>query len=49
MTKEELIVEEQKTAILREASRGCHTIAETIWRCRAALQAFEAEATRRQE
>ena len=43
MTKEELIIEEQKMAFLREATRGCHTIAETLRCSRAALQEFEAK------
>ena len=40
MTKEELIVEEQKMAILHEACRGHRTIAEAIWRGQAALKNF---------
>lgn len=43
LTKEELIIEEQKRAILREACRGHASIAEAIWRGQAALKAFEAK------
>ena len=43
MTREELIIEKQKMAFVHEATRGCHTIAETIWRSRAAIQEFEAK------
>ncbi len=40
LTKEELIVEERKMAILREARRGHRTIAEAIWHGQAALKNF---------
>jgi hypothetical protein len=40
MTKEELIVEERKMAILHEACRGHRTIAEAIWHGQAALKEF---------
>jgi hypothetical protein len=40
LTKEELVLEERKTAILHEACRGHRTIAEAIWRGQAALKNF---------
>jgi hypothetical protein len=40
MTKDELILEERRTAVLREACRGYRTIAEAIWRGQAALKNF---------
>ena len=40
MTKEELIVEERRMAVLHEACRGHWTIAEAIWRGQAALKNF---------
>ena len=43
LTKEEFALAEQRSAILHEASRGQTSIAEAIWRGRAALQAFEAK------
>jgi hypothetical protein len=43
MTKEELIVETQKSAILSEACRGHASIAEAIWSGQRALKAFEAK------
>ena len=42
LTKEELILEERKMAILHEAWRGHRTIAEAIWRGHAALKKLEA-------
>ena len=42
LTKEELVVEERKIAILSEACRGHRTIAEAIWHGQAALRKFEA-------
>ena len=42
MTKEELAIDDQKMAILHEASRGHTSIAEAIWSCQRALKAFEA-------
>ena len=43
MTKEELVLEEQRSAILSEACRGHTSIAEAIWSGQRALKAFEAE------
>ena len=43
MTKEELIVEEQRPAILSEACRGHTSMAEAIWSGQRALKAFEAK------
>jgi hypothetical protein len=43
MTKEELVLEERKMAIVREACRGHKTIAEAIWQGQAALRKFKAE------
>ena len=43
MTKEELIVDDQKRAILDEACRGHTSIAEAIWSGQRALRAFEAK------
>ena len=43
MTKEELIVDEQKSAILHDACRGHTSIAEAIWSGQRALRAFEAK------
>jgi len=43
MTKEELIVDEQRSAILREACRGHTSIAEAIWSGQRALKEFEAK------
>ena len=40
MTKEELIVEERRMAVLHEACRGHQSIAEAIWRGQAALKNF---------
>jgi hypothetical protein len=40
LTKEELVLEERKRAILREACRGHRTIAEAIWHGQAALRNF---------
>lgn len=40
LTKEELLVEEQRRAILSEACRGHRTIAEAIWHGQAALRNF---------
>ena len=38
----ELAIDDQKRAILHEASRGHTSIAEAIWSCQRALKAFEA-------
>jgi len=43
MTKEELIVEEERSAILKEACRGHTSMAEAIWSGQRALKAFEAK------
>ena len=43
MTKEELVLDDQKRAILREACRGLTSIAEAIWSGQRALKAFEAK------
>jgi hypothetical protein len=43
MTREELVLEERKMAIVREACRGHKTIAEAIWHGQAARRKFEAE------
>jgi len=40
LTKEELILEERRMAVLHEACRGHRTIAEAIWRGQAALKNF---------
>jgi hypothetical protein len=43
MTTEELIVEEQRSAILKEACRGHTSMAEAIWSGQRALKEFEAK------
>jgi len=43
MTKEELVIDDQKMAILDEACRGHTSIAEAIWSGQRALKKFEAK------